>query len=136
MIHELLRRRGSSAIHRAPAHPKPRPGSAQIGPLSAKTRIQVRQALTTPRAQTKLTVGPPDDAYEREADNVADAVMRVPDAAVQQGHVPRLGADLGAVRVHADANAATAAQAVSARAFTLGPDIVFANGAYAPGTSD
>jgi outer membrane protein OmpA-like peptidoglycan-associated protein len=32
--------------------------------------------------QTKLTVGPPDDDYEREADRVADLVMRMPDASL------------------------------------------------------
>src|SRR6266571_2547810 len=148
-------------------------------------RTQVRESLA-PRVQTKLTVGPPDDAYEREADSVANAVMRMPDEAVREGQVqrmcaeceeeqlqrksvaadtleidpdlevglrsqqsggqplpdstraffePRLGADLSAVRVHSDATAARAASAVSARAFTLGPDIVFAKGAYAPNTS-
>ncbi|NOY63150.1 MAG: DUF4157 domain-containing protein, partial [Gammaproteobacteria bacterium] len=32
----------------------------------------------TPRIQTKLTVGAPDDPYEKEADAVADKVMRMP----------------------------------------------------------
>jgi len=31
--------------------------------------------------QAKLVVGPPDDQYEREADAVADQVMRMPDPA-------------------------------------------------------
>jgi hypothetical protein len=31
--------------------------------------------------QAKLIVGPPDDQYEREADAVADQVMRMPDPA-------------------------------------------------------
>ena len=31
------------------------------------------------RLQAKLTVGPPDDVYEQEAERVADAVMRMPD---------------------------------------------------------
>ncbi len=40
----------------------------------------MRQILHGPRLQPKLTVGPPDDAYEREADRVAKAVMRVPES--------------------------------------------------------
>lgn len=28
--------------------------------------------------QTKLTIGQPDDEYEKEADSVADQVMRMP----------------------------------------------------------
>ena len=35
-------------------------------------------ATETPRVQTKLTVGAPDDEYEREADAVAERVMRMP----------------------------------------------------------
>ncbi len=49
---------------------------------------------------------------------------------------PRLGHDLGAVRVHADAEAAEAANRVQARAFTLRQDIYFAAGQYAPDSAD
>ena len=42
--------------------------------------------------QTKLTVGVPDDLYEREADAVADRVMRMPDnAEMQEDVVPVSG---------------------------------------------
>ncbi len=44
----------------------------------------------------------------------------------------RFGADLSSVRVHKDVQAARAAQSVNARAFTLGRDVVFAAGEYAP----
>lgn len=46
----------------------------------------------------------------------------------------RLGHDFSRVRVHADAPAAAAAEALSARAFTAGRDIFFAAGQYAPET--
>lgn len=46
----------------------------------------------------------------------------------------RFGADFGSVRVHADANAAEAADALSARAFTVGRDIYFGGGEYQPAT--
>lgn len=45
---------------------------------------------------------------------------------------PRLGRDLSQVRIHTDKQAA---QAVNARAFTVGNDIVFGVGQYAPGTT-
>ena len=48
---------------------------------------------------------------------------------------PRLGSDLSGVRVHQGAKAAASAQAVDAAAYTVGTDIVFANGRYAPSTS-
>jgi hypothetical protein len=44
------------------------------------------------------------------------------------------GADLSAVRVHADEGAALSAEQLDARAFTLGRDIVFGAGEYAPTT--
>jgi hypothetical protein len=46
----------------------------------------------------------------------------------------RLGADLGAVRVHEGPSAAKAATALNARAFTVGTDIAFAPGQFAPDT--
>jgi hypothetical protein len=48
---------------------------------------------------------------------------------------PRLGHDFSRVRIHTDERAAQAARSVGARAFTLGQDIVFAQGQYAPGTA-
>jgi hypothetical protein len=44
----------------------------------------------------------------------------------------RLGADLGAVRVHDDTRAQASAEAVSARAYTVGTDVVFGPGRFAP----
>ncbi|MCC6996354.1 MAG: DUF4157 domain-containing protein [Deltaproteobacteria bacterium] len=45
------------------------------------------------------------------------------------------GADLGGVRLHTGAESAAAAAGVSARAYTVGQDIHFGAGEYAPGTS-
>jgi len=42
-------------------------------------RPLIRAATGRARLQPKLTVGAPDDAFEREADRVADQVMRMPD---------------------------------------------------------
>ena len=47
---------------------------------------------------------------------------------------PRFGHDFSKVRVHADARAAASAQAVQAQAFTLGQEVVFGAGQYAPET--
>ena len=46
----------------------------------------------------------------------------------------RFGRDLGRVRLHADARAAASARALGARAYAAGPHVVFAEGAYDPGT--
>lgn len=46
-----------------------------------------------------------------------------------------LGADFSSVRVHTDERAGASALALGARAYSLGPDIVFAPGHYAPNTN-
>lgn len=150
--------------------------------------VQVRErARIAPQA--KLPIGTPGDRFEREADQVADAVMRGSPAAVTatspppvqracaacsqeeetirgapQGSTlntsanvtggithargggaplggaaraffePRFGQDFSNVRVHDDANAHGLARSLIARAFTVGNDIFFDRGEYAPTT--
>ena len=48
---------------------------------------------------------------------------------------PRFGRDFSRVRVHADTRAADSARAVAARAYTVGSDVVFGPGEYAPATT-
>jgi hypothetical protein len=48
----------------------------------------------------------------------------------------RLGHDFGEVRVHTDARAAESARALDASAYTVGRDVVFGTGRYAPGTGE
>jgi hypothetical protein len=52
--------------------------------------------------------------------------------AVRSFFEPRFGRDFSGVRVHSGSRANEAASAVQARAFTLGKDIVFAAGEFAP----
>jgi len=49
---------------------------------------------------------------------------------------PRFGCDFNQVRLHTDTQADDAAKVMNARAFTLGNDIVFGAGQYAPQTTD
>ncbi len=51
-------------------------------PASAAGRVDIRRILHAPRLQAKLTVGAPDDAYEREADRLAAEVLRMPESEV------------------------------------------------------
>jgi uncharacterized protein DUF4157 len=55
-------------------------------------------------------------------------------SAVQQRFSSALGAPLGGVRFHRDPEAAALAGSVRARAFTVGADVFFGAGAYAPDT--
>jgi Domain of unknown function (DUF4157) len=57
------------------------------------------------------------------------------DQASRKFFEPRFAHDFGKVRVHTGAHADRAARAVSAEAFTVGSDIAFRSGLYAPGTS-
>jgi hypothetical protein len=47
----------------------------------------------------------------------------------------RFGRDFGEVRIHTGERAATSAAAITAKAYTVGRDIVFGRGRYAPGTA-
>jgi len=49
---------------------------------------------------------------------------------------PRFGLDFSRVSVHTDARAAESARSLGAAAYTLGQDVVFAEGRYAPGTGE
>jgi uncharacterized protein DUF4157 len=73
-----------------------------------------------------------------EAPSLAHEVVRSPgqslDAATRAYFEPRFGQDFSRVRVHADAQAAAAADAVDALAYTAGQHLVFGAGTYAPNT--
>jgi hypothetical protein len=127
-----------------------------------------RTPLLPPAVQRKPVLSSPGDPCEREADEVADQVLRMAEPAsrperaereaekanpIQLEHAPsakggaplsatvrdffepRFGHDFSRVRVHTDAEAVEAAHAVQARAYTVGHDIVFGSGEYAPATT-
>lgn len=78
-----------------------------------------------------LTVGSANDHHEQEAERVAQAVMRR-----EVSSAPRSPHDFSNVRVHVGVRAAQAARAVSARAFTVGQNIVFGASEYGTGTAE
>ncbi len=126
--------------------------------------------------QTKLKVNEPGDAYEREADRIAEQVLATPahtgvsatplhiqrfsgpsngqmdavpasvnhalasrgrplEPALRQDMEQRFGHDFSKVRVHTGAVAGQSAHDANANAFTMGRDVVFGAGQYAPGTN-
>ena len=143
--------------------PTQTPASATNAPHEAADHnfgeIAVQPAQVAP--QMKLRVSQPGDPEEQEADRVADAVTREPDippeatdevptdassgvsgaggqpldAATRAYMEPRFGHDFSQVRIHADEQAASAAESVGARAYALGGDIVFGAREYAPDTA-
>ncbi len=151
---------------------------------------------SAPFFRAKLTANQPGDAYEQEADRVADQVMRMKESAApffspalggRQGTAmrqctgceqeerkgvqrkgsdgsggqaappivndvlsssggrsmdadtkgfmeSRFGQDFSQVRIHTGIRAAESAQAIQAKAYTSGRDIVFGSGEYQPGS--
>ena len=55
-------------------------------------------------------------------------------SALREQFESRLGADFSSVRIHTDENAGASAAALGARAYSVGPDIAFAPGQFAPDT--
>jgi hypothetical protein len=58
------------------------------------------------------------------------------DAGTRAFMEPRFGQDFSQVRVHTGSRAAESAQAVNALAYTVGRNVVFGTGQYAPGTNE
>lgn len=58
------------------------------------------------------------------------------DAQTRSYMEPRFGANFSDVRIHTDSHAAQSSEALSARAYTVGSDIAFKSGEYAPGSAD
>jgi hypothetical protein len=73
-----------------------------------------------------------------EVSAIVDAALDSPgqplDAATRDTMEPRLGHDFSQVRVHTDSIAAESAQSINAAAYTVGRDVVFGAGRYAPHT--
>src|SRR5262245_40205554 len=61
---------------------RPRTGGARLG-TPGRVALAARPAFArsaVPTIQTKLEIGRPNDAFEREADRVAEEVLRMPAA--------------------------------------------------------
>jgi Domain of unknown function (DUF4157) len=102
---------------------------AQVQRACAKCDEDERKLQPKPIDDTAPSVGSGTTA-------LVDEVLRSPGQSLDTGlrafFEPRVRYDLGGVRVHTDNHAQAAADAVAARAFTVGRDIVFAAGQYAP----
>jgi hypothetical protein len=76
-----------------------------------------------------------DNAAASGLDSVAATLRqsgRALDPAARAFLEPRFGIDFSAVRIHTDSQAAASARAINARAYTVGSDVVFDTGEYAP----
>lgn len=99
------------------------------------------------RASSKLAQSSPHLPAQSDLQDTTDhqAVPQMPEAPTAAGRPlepatrafmeSRFGHDFGRVRVHADAEAAESADALGARAYTIGQNIVLGNGQRSPETS-
>lgn len=87
-------------------------------------------------AKVGLTVGPTSDPHEEEARRIAEAVVRAPEPVAHTQSIFRALPDFSKMRVHRGTLATEASRTVNARAFTVGHDIVFGDGAYQPSISE
>jgi hypothetical protein len=151
------------APFRAPHLPGPIRGKLEVGgvddPLEREADRVADQVTLMSAPEVSLAAAPPQisrkcAACEEEeklqkkpigpqggagvAPDVVHEVLRSPgqplDPASRAYFEPRFGHDFSQVRVHADARAADSAQAIRARAYTVGCDIVFGAGQYDPGS--
>jgi hypothetical protein len=81
-----------------------------------------------------LAIGQANDVHEREADRIAERVVRGPPSDATAPAAAQSRHDFGQVRIHTGSTAAESARAIGARAYTVGHDIVFGAGEYAPHT--
>jgi len=83
------------------------------------------------RGGQSLTVAP---AVVHDVLHRQNAAVQPLDATTRRSMQARMGHDFSQVRIHTNAQAAASAQAVQARAYTVGRDVVFGAGQYRPGT--
>jgi uncharacterized protein DUF4157 len=77
----------------------------------------------------------PEHGASPEVEGVLRATGQPLDATTRAFFEPRFGHDFSRVRVHADATATKSAQAINALAYTVGREVIFASGQYAPATT-
>ena len=95
-----------------------------------KKRLSLHRSTRNSELQTRNSEGVPPIVHE-----VLRSRGQPLDPQTRAFMEPRFGHDFSNVRVHTDARAAESASAVSALAYTVGRDVVFGAGQYAPETS-
>jgi hypothetical protein len=145
MTHHRIYRDASDPDLRAPSSGGDAPGKSTLTSRHSTGRggnvIVLR--VDSPEAARELATafGPRDpngvaadaDAAVARAASSSGAPL---DGVLRQRFEGSLGADLGGVRLHTGAASAEAAEAVRARAYTVGSDVHFGAGQYDPSSTD
>jgi Domain of unknown function (DUF4157) len=145
------------AIHRAspidqrsllPAQPSSIPVEPGSGAL-LRPRLPIAPAVSPLESEADTiaaqvvsgaTASKSQDAQPAEAPPILHEALGSPGHALDPGTravmQPRLGGDLGGVRIHTGFRAAEAADAIQAQAYTIGEDIFFGAGRYNPHSAE
>jgi hypothetical protein len=121
IVHQVLRSAGQPLDAETRSYMEPR-----FSHDFSQVRIPAQGSVPVP---ARLAMGAPHDPFEQEADWVAQRARS--HSSAPAGGWP----DFSGVRIHTDAKAAESAQAVNARAYTVGNHIVFGAGQLAAGTN-
>ncbi len=108
-----------------------------------------RQPIAPTKGELQVITGDDEEELQRNESAMAHTPVATPmiaasinvmrnsgqplAASVKNFFHPRFGVDLSYVKVHTDPRATAVARAMNARAFTVGSNIAFAEGQYAPG---
>lgn len=134
----------STTRQQTPHKPVPAPGQIRHGLLQRKcacgTHTEGGGECDACKRMHKLQRNTfPGSTEPSLAPAIVHDVLAAPgrplDARTRAFMEPRFGRDFSGVRVHTDSRAAESAESVNALAYTVGPDLVFAQGRYAPDTS-
>jgi Domain of unknown function (DUF4157) len=102
-------------------------------------------AMRVERSAQAASIARRDRIYRKASGQAGDGGARasIPEgggtalpAPVKRAMEPALGADLSGVRIHTGGSSAQAASSLGARAFTVGSDVHFGAGQFAPGTRE
>ncbi|BEP13950.1 hypothetical protein acdb102_22610 [Acidothermaceae bacterium B102] len=109
---------------------RPSAAAVSVSPLAGLQRLAGNAAVSS---MLQRLAGPEEDIQTSPVLDVVGRGGGQPLAPqVRTDMESRLGSDFSNVRVHTDSKAAASAEAVSAQAYTVGNEIVFGSGSYAP----
>jgi hypothetical protein len=120
----LHMRDGQAPVQPAPSESSPDTTKKEELPVQR----EVESTLTAP-AEINADAG-------KKVESVLNSPGRPMDHETRRSMESHIGFDFSKVRIHTDREAAASAHGVGARAYTVGNDVVFADGRYSPGTTE
>lgn len=137
-VNDPLEREADRVADQVMCMPNPGPSITcappQINRKCAACDDEVKQTLQAKPA------GLPPEAAANAAPGILHEVLRSPgqplNTSTHSFFKPRFGYDFSKVRIHTDSKAAISARSLNALAYTVGHNVVFDAGQYAPGTRD